>query len=281
MSRMFKQDQSIAFIGAGNMATALIRGLIARGFPCADIWASDPDSQQLEKLKSELGINTSEDNAVAVSNATVVVLAVKPQLMHEVLVPLQTTLAAHKVLLISIAAGVSIKTMESLSSPDQAIVRCMPNTPALVEAGASALFANASVSAEQKKQAKDILSAVGLVCWLQKENDIDIVTALSGSGPAYFFLFIEALQEAAVNEGLSPAIANSLALQTAFGATKLALESDDDVIELRRKVTSSGGTTEAAIAQFESDDFKSIVNRAVQQAKARSEELARLADSKE
>lgn len=279
MSRMFKHDQSIAFIGAGNMATALIKGLIAKGYPCANIWAADPNQEQLAQLKKDSNINVSNDNPAVIQQADVVVLAVKPQLVAEVLRPLQQVLDTKAVLLISIAAGVSIKTLESLSSIKQAIVRCMPNTPALVEAGASALYANACTSDAQQQQAQSILSAVGMVCWLQDESDIDTVTALSGSGPAYFFLFIEALQTAAIEQGLDPDIANKLALQTAFGAAKLALSSDGDVAELRRKVTSPGGTTEAALAQFEKDDFSNIIARAVAKAKAKSEELALLSDT--
>ncbi len=278
MSRMFNQDQTIAFIGAGNMATALIKGLVAKGYPCANIWASDPNKEQLENLKKETNINVSDDNTVVIQHADVVVLAVKPQLINEVLQPLENVFNTKAVLLISIAAGISIKTLESLSSNSQAIVRCMPNTPALVEAGASALYANTYTNENQRQQAQDILSAVGLTCWLQNEKDIDTVTALSGSGPAYFFLFIEALQAAAINNGLNPDIANKLALQTAFGAAKLALSGDGDVAELRRNVTSPGGTTEAALAQFEKDDFNKIIARAVAKAKARSEELALLSD---
>ena len=275
---MFNQDRIIAFIGAGNMATALIKGLIAKGYPCENIWASDPNSKQLERLKNDLCINTTSNNKTAVRNATFVVLAVKPQLMNKVLLPLKKVLVEKAVLLISIAAGISIKSLESSSSNKQAIVRCMPNMPALVEAGASALFATSCTSEEQKQQAQSILSAVGIVCWLQQESDIDTVTALSGSGPAYFFLFIEALQEAAIYQGLNPDIANSLALQTAFGAAKLALSGDGDIAELRRKVTSPGGTTEAALAQFEKDDFRKIIVRAVSRAKARAEELNQLSN---
>lgn len=278
---MLNLDQNIAFIGAGNMATALIKGLIAKGCPCGNISASDPNLEQLSLLQKDSGVNVSSDNAEVIRRADIVVLAVKPQLMNEVLLPLQSVLAETSVLLISIAAGVSIKTLETLSSNQQAIVRCMPNTPALVEAGASALYPNTNTTEQQKQQAQSILSAVGTVCWLQQESDIDTVTALSGSGPAYFFLFIEALQNAAVEQGLDPDIANSLALQTAFGAAKLALSDDGDVVNLRRKVTSPGGTTEAALAQFEKDEFSKIIARALEKAKARSEELALLADNQE
>ncbi len=277
---MFMQDQTIAFIGAGNMASALILGLQAKAYPCEKIWATDPDTHKLDKLSSELGINTTKDNTLAVQAADIVVLAIKPQMMEAVLSPLQNSLIDKPVLLVSIAAGISISTLESLSSAQQAIVRCMPNTPALLQAGASALFANEITSNEQKQNAEALFQAVGSVSWLQDEKDMDAVTALSGSGPAYFFLFIEALRDAAVAEGLDSEVANKLALQTAFGAARLALESDDDVAELRAKVTSPGGTTAAALDQFENDGFSTIIARAVAKAKARSEELALLIDNK-
>ena len=264
----------IAFIGAGNMAGALIKGLLARDYPCELIWAADPDQVQLQKLGNDTGIHVTATNDQVITNVEVVVLAVKPQLINEVLLPLQKTLAQKPVLLISIAAGISTQSLEVLSSAQQPIIRCMPNTPALVQAGATALFANQQTNAEQKQYAESIMAAVGTVCWLQNESDLDAVTAVSGSGPAYFFLFIEALRQAAVEQGLDAGIANQLALQTAFGSAKLALHSAEDVTELRRKVTSPGGTTAAALAQFEKDNFKAIVARAVTEARKRSEELA-------
>tara|TARA_R100000900_G_scaffold1439_1_gene3009 strand:- start:39709 stop:40533 length:825 start_codon:yes stop_codon:yes gene_type:complete len=274
MARMKIEDQQIVFIGAGNMATAIIEGLLARGFSCSNIWASDPDSNKLKSLATRHGINTTELNTEAVKHADCLILAVKPQVLQEVLEPLQSELKSKLPLIISIAAGISLKTLEKSSAPDQAIIRCMPNTPALVQAGAAALFANAACSDSDKLTAQSILEAVGTVCWLDKEKDMDAVTALSGSGPAYFFLFIEALREAAITEGLKPELADALVKQTALGAAQLALASDVDVSELRKRVTSPGGTTEAALAQLEKDDFKAIIARAVNQAKRRSEELA-------
>mgnify|MGYP003624357231 CR=1 FL=1 len=271
---MLKHDKTIAFIGAGNMATALIKGLLAQAYPCQLIWAADPNNEQLQSLKNDTGINISGDNELVIGHADILVLAVKPQMIQEVLLPLQSALAKKPLLLISIAAGISIQSLEALSSARQPVIRCMPNTPALVQAGASALFANTQASEEQKQSAESILAAVGTVCWLQQESDMDVVTALSGSGPAYFFLFTEALRQAAITLGLDADIANQLALQTAFGSAKLALNSEDDIAELRRKVTSPGGTTAAALAQLEKDDFNSIIARALKQAKTRSEELA-------
>ncbi len=271
------QDKHIAFIGAGNMATALIQGLLAKGLSPANIWASDPDTGKLDGLTNTLGINTSANNREAVEHADVVILAVKPQLIKEVLNPLQHTLCSWPVLTISIAAGVTIETLEQLIAPDQSIIRCMPNTPALVQAGASALYANSQCSEDDWAVAEKILQAVGSVCWLEQESDMHTVTALSGSGPAYFFLFIEALRDAAIQHGLAADLADSLAKQTALGAAKLALESEDALGRLRQKVTSPGGTTEAALNQLEKDQFKAIIARAVTQAISRSEELARQA----
>lgn len=268
------QDKHIAFIGAGNMATALIQGLLARGLPCANIWASDPDEAKLERLSSELGINATTKNEEAVEHADIVILAVKPQLIKAVLAPLQQTLNSWPVLIISIAAGITTESLAKLIARDQSIIRCMPNTPALVQAGASALFANKNCSEADKAVAEKILEAVGTVCWLEQEDDMHTVTALSGSGPAYFFLFIEALRDAAIQHGLAADLADALAKQTALGAAKLALQSDDGVDILRQKVTSPGGTTEAAITQLEKDAFRAIIARAIAQARSRSEELA-------
>ncbi len=268
------QDIHIAFIGAGNMAGALIKGLLARGIPAANVWASDPDRQKLEQLAKAHGIHTAQDNQDAIAHADTLILAVKPQVLTEVLQPLKASFSGSSLLTISIAAGVSLATLESLIGQEQAIIRCMPNTPALVQAGASALFANSRCKAEDKARAQLILEAVGSTCWLQNEKDMDTVTALSGSGPAYFFLFIEALRDAAAAHGLPLELADALAKQTALGAAKLALTSEADVTELRRQVTSPGGTTEAALRQLEKDDFKSVIARAVSQAKSRSESLA-------
>lgn len=267
-------DTSIGFIGAGNMASALIEGLLARGLAPAQLWASDTSPEKLNALASR-GLGTSVDNRNIVAACDIVVLAVKPQVLPEVLTTLQTTLIAKPCLLVSIAAGIRIETLVKATSPQQAVVRCMPNTPALVGAGASALYANEAVSEDQKALAEALMQAVGSACWLENEAQLDAVTALSGSGPAYFFLLMEAMQEAAINLGLSEAVARELCLQTALGSAQLAQASDVDVAELRRRVTSPGGTTEAAIRQFEADDLRGIVARALEQAASRSQELSR------
>lgn len=264
---------TIGFIGAGNMAGALIDGLIADGWDAGSLGASDTDTARLEALAAK-GVRTSRDNADIVRHSSAVILAVKPQVMADVLAPLQPVLAGHDCLLVSIAAGIGMESLQSWTHPQQAIVRCMPNTPALVQTGASALFANDRCSAVQKSTAETLLAAVGTVCWLDRESDMDAVTALSGSGPAYFFLLMEAMQDAAIAQGLDPETARLLCQQTALGAARLAQQSDVDVAELRRRVTSPGGTTEAALRQFASEDFNAMVARALAKAAERSRELA-------
>jgi pyrroline-5-carboxylate reductase len=270
---MISADTSIGFIGAGNMAGALIEGLLANGVAPSRLWAADTDSAKLAAFAAK-GVHTSTANADIARACDILVLAVKPQVMAPVVTALKDALAGKSCLLVSIAAGIQIGSLQQWTSPQQAIVRCMPNTPALVLAGATGVVANAQVNATQKAAADAILKAVGRVCWLEKEEQLDAVTALSGSGPAYFFLMIEAMQAAGKRLGLPDDVANALTLQTAFGAAKLALQSDVDAAELRRRVTSPNGTTEAAIKQFESDGFRELVDRALGKAAARSKELA-------
>ena len=270
---MHLSDIRIGFIGAGNMATALIEGLLAQGLAPGHLWASDTDAAKLATLKQK-GVHTTPDNKTLVLACDLVVLAVKPQGMAAVLDELDDTLKRHDCLLVSIAAGIRISMLEAATRSGQPIVRCMPNTPALVLAGASGLYANEWVSPAQRDLALSLLEAVGKACWLDSEDQIDAVTALSGSGPAYFFLLMEAMQDAGVALGLPAAVARDLCLQTAFGAAKLALASDVDVAELRRRVTSPKGTTEAAIRQFESEDLRAIVTRALNKAAQRSKELS-------
>jgi len=265
---------TIAFIGAGNMASSIIGGLVATGHPPGSIIASDPNTDALHKLAAQSGIQTSSDNATAVKEANIVVLSVKPQIMQLVCESLVDYLSTNT-LTISIAAGINCNSLKQWLNKKQPIVRCMPNTPALVQAGASALFANKKTSDEQRKQAETILSAVGTVNWVEKEDDLDAVTAVSGSGPAYFFLMIEAMIDAGVKQGLSRETATTLASQTAFGAAKLALSSEVDVAELRRRVTSPNGTTAEAIASFEHDNFRTVVENAMLACADRSRELAK------
>jgi pyrroline-5-carboxylate reductase len=273
MRGMNFNDITIGFIGAGNMATALIEGLLAQGQAASHLWASDTDTAKLDAFAAR-GLQTTRDNRALVKACDLVVLAVKPQIMDQVLAGLDDTLEHTDCLLVSIAAGIRISSIEAATRSGQAIVRCMPNTPALVREGATGLYANSWVSAEQRTLALGLLQAVGKACWLDNEDQIDAVTALSGSGPAYFFLLMEAMQDAAVQLGLPPDIARELCLQTALGSARLALASDVDVAELRRRVTSPNGTTEAAIQQFEREDLRAIVARALGKAAERSKELS-------
>ncbi|RIA21391.1 pyrroline-5-carboxylate reductase [Ectopseudomonas oleovorans] len=262
----------IAFVGAGNMAASLIGGLRAQGVAASAIRASEPGTEQRERLQQEHGITTFANNADAIEGADLIVLAVKPQIMKAVCLDLAAHLAPNQVI-ISIAAGISCASLENWLG-ERPVVRCMPNTPALLRQGVSGLFANPRVSAAQKAQAEQVLSAVGLALWLDSEAQIDAVTAVSGSGPAYFFLLIEAMTEAGEKLGLPRETAAQLSIQTALGAARMASESDVDAAELRRRVTSPNGTTEAAIKTFQAGGFEALVQQALNAAANRSTELA-------
>ena len=264
---------TIAFVGAGNMASSLIGGLRAQGVEARAIRASEPGLEQRERLNAEHGIDVFASNADAVQNADIVVLSVKPQIMKAVCLDLAPHLSA-KQLIISIAAGISCASLEHWLG-ERAIVRCMPNTPALLRQGVSGLYANPRVSSAQKQQAEDVLNAVGMTLWLDQEQQIDAVTAVSGSGPAYFFLLIEAMTSAGEKLGLPRETASALSIQTALGAARMANESDVDAAELRRRVTSPNGTTEAAIKTFQAGGFEASVEQALNAAAERSAELAK------
>ncbi|TGD72723.1 pyrroline-5-carboxylate reductase [Mangrovimicrobium sediminis] len=265
----------IAFIGAGNMAASIVGGLLESGYPAGRIRAADPFEQSLARI-GELGpVATGTDNNAAVDGADVIILAVKPQIMGEVCQALAPALAGSGALVISIAAGITIDSLRGWLGQATPIVRCMPNTPALVGCGATGLYATDDVSEQQRAHATQILEAVGLVEWVGAEIDLDAVIAVSGSGPAYFFLFMEAMIEHGERLGLDRDTATRLAQQTALGAARMALENDVDVVELRRRVTSPGGTTQAAIESFEAAGLRRIVQDAMQAAVDRAAEMAR------
>ena len=268
----------IAFIGAGNMASALIGGLIADGTAKDSIIASDPNTDQRSHLHDSYGICTVDNNAEAISDADVVVLAVKPQLLQQVCNELSSHLKDKHCLIVSIAAGIRCSTMSKWLNSDLPIVRCMPNTPAMLQVGATGLYATDNVSNEQRDQAERILRAVGITLWVNEEADIDSVTAVSGSGPAYYFLMMEAMQAAAEKLGLPAETAKLLTLQTALGAARMALESQDDPATLRQKVTSPGGTTERAILSFEENGLRDIFEHAMTAARDRSISLSEQLD---
>ncbi|MEX5576132.1 pyrroline-5-carboxylate reductase [Pseudomonas lijiangensis] len=264
----------IAFVGAGNMAASLIGGLRAQGVEAALIRASDPGAETRERIATEHGITVVADNAEAIDGADVVLLAVKPQMMKAVCEALRPSLKPQQ-LIVSIAAGITCASMTQWLG-ESPIVRCMPNTPALLRQGVSGLYATDKVSAAQREQAEQLLSAVGIAVWLDEEKQLDAVTAVSGSGPAYFFLMIEAMTAAGVKLGLPEDVAKKLTLQTALGAALMATGSDVDAAELRRRVTSPAGTTEAAIKAFQAGGFEALVETALSAADNRSAELAEL-----
>jgi pyrroline-5-carboxylate reductase len=260
----------ITFIGGGNMASAIIGGLIADGASAESIEVVDVASETCDRLVQKFGVkaHTSLDQAHL---HPVIVLAVKPQQLLDVARQLAPRLGHH--LVVSIAAGVRIADLSRWLGGHARIVRTMPNTPAMVGAGITGMFAPAQVSAEDRSTAESILRAVGAAVWVEQESELDWVTALSGSGPAYVFYFIEAMEDAGIKAGLSAGVARRLALHTVFGAAKLALEAGEDPAVLRTKVTSKGGTTERAIASLDADGFMDMLARAVNAAAARSKEL--------
>lgn len=265
----------ITFIGAGNMAASIVGGLIESGQPATTINASDPYPQSLEKLREVAPVTTHADNNNAVDGADVIILAVKPQVMADVCTGIASAVQASGALVISIAAGITINSMRNWLGEQTAIVRCMPNTPALLGAGATGLYANEQVSEQQRGFAENILRAVGIIRWVNEERALDAVTALSGSGPAYFFLFMESMIEAGISQGLDRETATELALQTGLGAARMAIENDVDLAELRRRVTSPGGTTQAAVENFEAQGLRALVSDAMQAAAARAETMAK------
>lgn len=263
----------IAIIGAGNMGSALIHGLIQSGHPPNQLVVADPDQEKLNALAVTHGIMTSLDNAVAIKNADVVIFAIKPQQFGTVAALLADSIQTQKPLIISVAAGITTHQIAEWLGNNIAIVRAMPNMPALIGSGATGLYANTAVTASDHRMAESILRTVGIIVWLEREALLDVVTALSGSGPAYFFLMMEALEETAQSLGLNQDDAHLLTLETALGSARLALTSKESLIALRERVTSKGGTTEKALAVLESHHLKEIFKQAIMAAKERAEEL--------
>ncbi len=266
----------IAFIGGGNMARSLIGGLIADGYAADRIRVSEPDRARGERLAAEMGVTVLEDNREAADGVDAAILAVKPQVIRTVAEQVGPTLTQHGALAVSIAAGVRITDLERWLGPPSAVVRCMPNTPSLVRSGATALCANTAATEAQRELAESLMRAVGQTLWVEDERLMDAVTALSGSGPAYFFLVMEALEEAGVELGLEREAARLLTLETATGAARMALESDDTPAQLRQAVTSPGGTTEQALNVLEDADLRGAIRRAAQAAATRADELGNL-----
>jgi len=264
--------KQIVFIGGGNMATSLIGGMLANSYLASNITACDIDEEKLAGLSRDFGINTTANSLKVVEYSDIVIIAVKPQVMQVVCEQMAPANIKADCLFISIAAGIRETAINRWLGGERAVIRCMPNTPALVQLGATGLYANTQVSPEQKRAAQAILDAVGVTVWVEQESALDAVTAISGSGPAYFFYFIELLQQAGEDLGLTRETAQLLAKQTALGAASMA--QNEDVVQLRAQVTSKGGTTEQAILSFQANGFASLVDKATQAARDRSVELA-------
>lgn len=268
-------SHTIGFIGGGNMATSLIGGLVADGLSLSQIRVAEPEADRQQFLATRFGLRAETQGAALAGEVDILVLAVKPQVMQAVAREVASAVVTRKPVVISIAAGIHTADLSRWLDGYPAIVRAMPNTPALIQAGATGLFATPATTPAQRAAAESVLRAVGLTCWVEDEQLIDSITALSGSGPAYFFLLMEAMQEAGRKLGLDSEIARLLTLQTAFGAAKMALESTEPPGTLRARVTSPGGTTEQALKTFIEGKLPELVERALQAAADRAAELAR------
>lgn len=267
-------QEKLAFLGGGNMGRALIGGLLQRGTRPEHIAVGEALEAARLALAKDFGVATTADNAAAIEGAGVVVVAVKPQDAAAVLTPLAPVFQRSRPLLVSVCAGLRTQALQAWCGGNIPVVRAMPNRPALVGAGATGLFAEASVGATDRARAEAIMRATGEVVWVSSENALDVVTALSGSGPAYFFLLAELMMQAAIDLGLEPEAARRLSVATLHGAGMLAHSGDGDLARMRAEVTSKGGTTEAAVAVFNGADLRAIVGRALAAATNRGREMA-------
>ena len=264
---------SILFIGGGNMASCIIGGMIANGFSADDIMVSGSGEESRQRLEKTYGIKTMADNQAAARQADLIVLAVKPQIMRTVATDLALSLD-HMPAIVSVAAGIPLSALENWLGNSLAIVRAMPNTPAMVLSGATGLFANPQVKAEQKAIVEKIFSAIGYACWVDTEAQIDAVIAVSGSGPAYFFRIMEIMQKVGQELGLPAQIARDLSINTVLGAARMATESGTSATQLREQVTSPGGTTQAALQSFEQQNLEDVFRKAMNSALDRAEVMS-------
>lgn len=265
---------TLAFIGAGNMAGSIIGGLLQKNYPASSILATARTEASRQRVQQLGAIKVSDDNEAAIQQSDIVILGVKPQMLKELVLSLAPHISSQ--LVISLAAGISAASINEWLGGDARVVRAMPNTPSLLGAGATGLFANHNCHVEDRQISEHILGATGLALWTENENEMHAITALSGSGPAYFFLFVEAMIAAGTELGLTPDTAAALAQQTALGAARMLCESGDDTVTLRRKVTSPNGTTERAIQTYEDCDLRAIVRKAMGAAANRSIEMSEL-----
>lgn len=256
------------------MAEAIIGGLLAKGTPAHHIHVGEPREERCQELRTRFGIHASADNSAMIEASDLIVLAVKPQVMRAVLEPLRPAIQKSRATLVSIAAGITLATLEDWTGAASTVIRAMPNTPALVGAGVTGLCAGREISAQERDLVTQAMASVGPVHWVADEAALDALMAISGCGPAYFFAFVEHLQSAGVQLGLPESMAKDLANQTAWGAAKLLHETGTEAAELRRRVTSPGGTTQAALESFTASGFADIVATATRAAVARAAELA-------
>lgn len=264
----------LAFIGAGNMTKSMVVGLVNDGFNADDIMVSNPSAEKRLSMAKDFGINQTDDNCVAANFADIVILSVKPHFIKDVAKQISTTENIEQKCVISVAAGVTIAQIQSGLSASIATVRAMPNTPSLIGLGMTGAYASNEVSNEQRQQANKILTSIGKVMWLDEEQKIDALLAVSGSGPAYFFYFMEAMQQKAVDLGFGETDARLLVAQTAIGAASMVNQSTVEISQLRHNVTSKGGTTQAALTTFEQGELLTLVSKAMQAAQDRAKEIA-------
>ena len=266
---------TISFIGAGNMASAIIGGMLDSGFKAANIWVSAPDDNHLQSIRKQFGVSVTTDNRYCAEQADMVVLAVKPQVMASVCSDIAPVVQNTRPLMVSIAAGLEASTLDEWLGGGLPLVRVMPNTPSLVGKGAAGLYANDQVKEKQKTMVESVFNSIGSALWVEDESLLHAVTALSGSGPAYFFLMLEALEEAATDAGIAGETARALAIQTMAGAAEMAGRSEHDPGQLKRNVMPPGGTTEQAIQTFEEGGMRDLVKKAYSAAYKRSGEMAK------
>ncbi len=272
-----KKNKNIGFIGAGNIATSLIAGLIKQKVNRKNIFSSSPDQADLDNLSKLYSVNVTSDNKKVISSCSVIVLAVKPQVVKKILYEIKEALSLENSLLISVAAGIKINLLESLTTKNQKIVRVMPNTPVSIGKGVSALCCNSSVSVENREEAERIFNSVGSTYWIQ-ENSFDLYTALIGSGPAYIFYLLESLRKAAKELNVEQSKIEKLILEMVIGSAKLARDSAEDPESLRKKVTSPGGVTEKAIEVLEDNKFSEVLIKAIKAGEKRSFDLGEKED---
>lgn len=269
------KNSSIAFIGAGNLAQALIGGLLSTNYDPKKIWAADPFADKVAALQQHFGIGVAASNGEAVNKSQVVVLAVKPDQVRKVCEEIREQVLSKQVLVISVAAGVTLPLLQKWLSPQVAMVRAMPNTPVMVGAGLTGLFPSHEVGSAQKDLTETLFRAVGIILWLEEEKHIDLICAISGCGPGYLFLMMEAIADTAKKQGLSDSVARLLTSQTFLGSARLALESKNPLTELRRQVTSPGGVTEKIISLLEAGGIRGLLESAIEEAVKKSEAISR------